>query len=246
MEASNYRPVSLTVVACKILEHIIYSHVMKHLEKHHILTDQQHGFRAKRSTETQLLLTNYDITSELNSKKEVDFAILDFSKAFDKVPHRRLSYKLCYYGITSCLLTWIENFKLTGKAPIQHQLTPVYCRVPWQDHFGFCCISTIFPISWSPTCRLFADDCPIYVPVRDSEGKSSVLQDDLIMLEKWQDDWMMQFNPSKCATMSIATRNPTKRIYDFCGQQLESVDSHPYLGVEMTNSPPYTQLGYSD
>ena len=56
------------------------------------------------------------------------------------------------------------------------------------------------------------------------------------MLEKWQDDWMMQFNPSKCATMSIATRNPTKRIYDFCGQQLESVDSHPYLGVEMTNT----------
>ena len=47
---------------------------------------------------------------------------------------------------------------------------------------------------------------------------------------------MVQFNPSKCATMSIATKNPTKRIYDFCGQQLESVDSHPYLGNKMTNT----------
>ena len=47
---------------------------------------------------------------------------------------------------------------------------------------------------------------------------------------------MMQFNPSKCATMSIATRNPTKPYYNFCGQQLESVASHPYLGVELTNT----------
>ena len=138
---------------------------------------------------------------------------------------------VCSHGLRTSLLAVYNVFWLTGKAPIQHQLTPVYRRVLWQDHFGFSCISTIFPINW-----LFADDCVIYAPVRDSEGKSSFLQDDLIMLEKWQDDWMMQFNPSKCATMSIATRNPTKRIYDFCGQQLESDDSHPYLGVEMTNT----------
>ena len=243
-EASNYRPVSLTVVACKILEHIIHSHVMKHLEKHHILTDQQHGFRAKRSTETQLILTNHDIASELNSKKEVDVAILDFSKAFDKVPHRRLSYKLSYYGITGCLLTWIENF-LIGR--VQHVLVdgqssdpaPVDSGVPQGTVTGplwFLLYIKDLPYQLKSTCRLFADDCLIYALVCDSEGKSSVLQDDLIMLEKWQDDWMMQFNPSKCTTMSIATRNPTKRIYDFCGQQLESVDSHPYLGVEMTNT----------
>ena len=89
-EASNYRPVSLTVITCKILEHIIHSHVMDHLESLNILTDQQHGFRAKRSTETQLILTNHDISKMLDDRKEVDVAVLDFSKAFDKVPHRRL------------------------------------------------------------------------------------------------------------------------------------------------------------
>ncbi len=68
-DPGNYRPVSLTVI-----------------ESFNILTDQQHGFRAKRSTETQLVLTNHDI-GMLNNKKEVDVAILDFSKAFDKVPH---------------------------------------------------------------------------------------------------------------------------------------------------------------
>jgi len=56
-ETSNYRPISLTPVISKFLEHIIHSHIMKHLEQHHILIDHQHGFRAKKSTETQFKLS---------------------------------------------------------------------------------------------------------------------------------------------------------------------------------------------
>ena len=51
---SNYRPVSLTSICCKLLEHIIYSHIFSHLKQHNILCDQQHGFRSGRSCETQL------------------------------------------------------------------------------------------------------------------------------------------------------------------------------------------------
>ena len=113
-EAANYRPISLTSVASKLLEHIIHSHVMKHLEKHNILTDSQHGFRAKRSTETQLIQTIHDICKSLDKKEIVDMAILDFTKAFDKVTHKRLIHKLNYYGITGSIATWIETF-LTGR-----------------------------------------------------------------------------------------------------------------------------------
>ena len=67
-ETSNYRPISLTPVISKLLEHIIHSHIMKHLEQHHILTDHQHGFRAKRSTETQLIQTVHDISKYLDEK----------------------------------------------------------------------------------------------------------------------------------------------------------------------------------
>ena len=80
-EAANYRPISLTSVASKLLEHIIHSHVMKHLELHNILTDSQHGFRDKRSTETQLIQTMHDISKSLDKKETVDMAILDFTKA---------------------------------------------------------------------------------------------------------------------------------------------------------------------
>ena len=106
-EAANYRPISLTSIASKLLEHIIHSHVMKHLEQHNILTYSQHGFRAKRSTETQLIQKIHDISKSLDKKETVDMAILDFTKAFDKVPHKRLIHKLNYYGISGSVATWI-------------------------------------------------------------------------------------------------------------------------------------------
>ena len=111
-DPTNYRPVSLTCVACKVLEHVTHSFVMKHLEKYNVLTDTQHGFRAKRSTVTQLLLTNNDIVKSLNASKSVHAAILDFTKAFDKVPHRRLLIKLNHYGRRGNLLQWFESFLL--------------------------------------------------------------------------------------------------------------------------------------
>ena len=87
----NYRPISLTCIASKVLEHTVHSHVMKHLDWHQIFTDVQHGFRAKRST--------VDLAKTIQDNKSIHAAILDFSKAFDKVPHQRLLRKLEYYGI---------------------------------------------------------------------------------------------------------------------------------------------------
>ena len=72
-----------------MLEHIVVSNIMRHLDSHNILNENQHGFRQKRSCETQLLLTTDDLSKNINSGKQVDMAILDFSKAFDKVSHRR-------------------------------------------------------------------------------------------------------------------------------------------------------------
>ena len=70
-----------------MLEHILVSQIMDHLDRQNILHDNQHGFHAKRSCETQPLMTTDDIAKYLNQGKQVDMGILDFSKAFDKVPH---------------------------------------------------------------------------------------------------------------------------------------------------------------
>ena len=76
--------ISLTRIASKILEHIVHSHVMKHFEHYNILTNCQHGFRSKRSTELQLILTIHDIASSLQQNKSIHAAVLDFSKALMK------------------------------------------------------------------------------------------------------------------------------------------------------------------
>ena len=84
--------------------------VVSHLERNNILTDFQHGFRKCRSCETQLILTIDDLARGLNDKQQIDAVLLDFSKAFDRVPHQRLLLNLKHYGVRGNILSWIEYF----------------------------------------------------------------------------------------------------------------------------------------
>jgi len=91
---ANYRPVSLTSIPCKILEHIVYRDMVAHIEHYELLSDIQHGFRQRRRCETQLALLIEGLASALDRREQIDMIILDFCKAFDKVPHQRLLLKL--------------------------------------------------------------------------------------------------------------------------------------------------------
>ena len=83
---------------------------MAHLESNNILNDTQFEFRSKHSCESQLLLTTTDLAKAIDSKLQAYVGILDFSKAFDKVSHSKLVYKLEFYGITGNILNWIKSF----------------------------------------------------------------------------------------------------------------------------------------
>ena len=96
--ACNYRPVSLTCVSCKLLEHIVCSNIMAHLDEYHLLFDRQHAFRKRHSCETQLTTVINDWVEILDKRGQVDTFILDFEKAFDTPPHE-LNSKLFGYGI---------------------------------------------------------------------------------------------------------------------------------------------------
>ena len=91
------------------MEHIILSHIFKHKAKNNIVINEQHGFRNKLSTITQLINATTDWANTLNNKSQTDI-FLDFSKAFDKISHKFLLSKLHYYGIRNHTLSWIGAF----------------------------------------------------------------------------------------------------------------------------------------
>ena len=108
--AENYRPVSLTSIWCKLLEHILCSQILSHFDQYNVLTKLNHGFRSGFSTETQLLVTLQDLLKSFDKKMQTDVAILDFSKAFDTVPHDKLLYKMNRYDVHGNTLKWLSSF----------------------------------------------------------------------------------------------------------------------------------------
>jgi len=78
-------------------EHIVHCAISNHFDTHNVLSDAQHGFRKRRS---QLILTVDDLAKVFDDKSQMDTILLDFSKAFDKVPHKRLLLKVASHGIT--------------------------------------------------------------------------------------------------------------------------------------------------
>ena len=97
--ACNYRPVFLTCVPCKLLEHIVCSNIMAHLDEYKLLSDRQHAFRKGHSCETQMTTLINNWAKILDNRRQVDTFILDFEKAFDTHPHELLKSKLFSYEI---------------------------------------------------------------------------------------------------------------------------------------------------
>ena len=97
-------------LTCEPLEQVVCSSIHRHLEVHSILIDAQHGFRKRRSCETQLILTVQDLATTVDNRGQTGVTLLDFSKAFDNVAHRRLHHKHEFNGVRDSLNSWIISF----------------------------------------------------------------------------------------------------------------------------------------
>ena len=115
---SNYRPISVTCVTCKIFERVIANKIRHHLTVNNILHPAQHGFTKGRSTFTNLLESLNGWTLYFQDKHQVAIAYTDFSKAFDVVSHKKLFARLSSYGIrgagSGVLLRWLQQL-FTGR-----------------------------------------------------------------------------------------------------------------------------------
>ena len=242
--ACNYRPVSLTCVPCKLLEHIVCSNIMAHLDEYKLLSDRQHAFRKGHSCETQLTTVINDWAKILDNRGQVDTFILDFEKAFDTPPHELLKSKLFGYGIGGKTLKWIDSFLCFRQQRVvvngvKSDWAPVLSGVPQGTVLGpllFSLYINDISSDIESEIRLFADDCVCYREIKD-EKDTMKLQRDIDRLGSWARKWGMRFQPVKCNMMQL-TRKRIKKIhasYTLEGTNLENVESIKYLGVTITS-----------
>ena len=157
----------------------------------------------------------------VDKKQQVDVIIMDFQKAFDKVPHQRLLLKLKRYGIRGKTHKWIESFLTQRKQRVVvdgefSDWVKVESSVPQGTVTGpldFLLFINDLPNGIESSVRLFADDCILYSTVAGPEDVGR-LQRDLDTLTTWQNKWQMAFNAQKCYVMRIShARSPHQFTY---------------------------------
>ena len=206
----NYRPISLTSIPCKLLEHILVSHILTFTEENNILCPAQHGFRRNRSCESQLIGLIDELSDDLENGKQVDILVMDFAKAFDRVCHSLLIHKLSHYGITGQVNTWIKNFLADRRQVVvvdgdTSGSVAVESGVPQGSVLGPCLFLLYIndlPENLTSTARLFADDTLCHNTVSSPKDQQD-LQQDLNQLAEWEQKWQMTFHPNKCESLQL-------------------------------------------
>lgn len=214
-EVNNYRPISITSILCKILEKIIFKHIHNYLFENKIIYKYQSGFQPGDSTTYQLVEIYNTIISSLDKGKDVRFVFCDISKAFDRVLHKGVLYKLKLYGICNQITNWVENYLVERKQKVfldgfSSSLRHTTSGVPQGSVLGpFLFLLYINDMSYdiSNNLRLFADDTSIYVIVdNDTHAVTNSLVSDLDKICKWSDIWAVDFNPSKTNTLILVEK----------------------------------------
>jgi hypothetical protein len=247
-KTTNYRPVTLNSIICKVLESIVQTTITNDLNQNQLLNPCQHGFRSRHTTVTNLLEFIDFITHSLNKHHTAHVIYLDFVKAFDKVPYQLLLLKLKAYGITGKLLDWCESF-LTGR----HQSVligntnsdwfPVKSGVIQGSVLGRTFyLMYINDLLDGLTTKgfLYADDTNIGSSrpnsVSDTTPTDPSLQSGLDYIYQWSTQWGTPINLSKCFAM-VFDRRPitTEPQYHINNVPIPICDHIKNLGVHITN-----------
>ena len=204
----------MTSVCGKVMESIIRSELLHHCELYDLLSTRQHGFRDGRSCTTQLLTVVENWTQSLDNHMPVDCIYLDYRKAFDSVPHRRLLKKLSTFGIQGNTLKWLESFLVGRRQRVRvnsalSDWTEVRSGIPQGSVLGpllFTLFINDLPSVATSTSDLFADDTKVHRPVSTQED-AKTLQDDIDAMHDWSTRWQLPFNDQKCKVVHYGRQN---------------------------------------
>ena len=251
-DINNYRPVSVLPIVSKIFERIIFKHVYNHLHINRLISRHQSGFQPNESTINQLAYMYHEFSEALDKKKDVRIVFCDVSKAFDKVWHLGITFKLKQLGIDDILLNWFCDYLKDRKqrVVIKGQCSDwgdIEAGVPQGSVLGpLLFIVYINDLADVVNCniKLFADDTCLYVKIDDQsqvDEKTRILNSNLSNLSAWADQWLVTFNPAKTKSMIISNKKIVYPDLVFNDTVLENVTCHKHLGLNLSNNLKWTQ-----
>ena len=241
-KADSYRPISLTSCVGKLMERMINTRLVWHLEKNNIFTPEQAGFRQHRSTEDQVTYIAQKIEDGFQDKQQTLTVWIDLEKAFDKVWKDGLRLKLQKSGVTGCMYQWISQYLTSRKARVH--VNGAYSRkktlregVPQ----GGVLSPTLFLVFINDIIgklprkvqgAIYADDLVLWCSEEYLTTANYRLQQALNVLEGWTKQWLVKINAKKTTytvfSLSTKEQKATLRIN---GQTLLAEDNPTYLGV---------------
>ena len=245
-DVSNYRPISLLSAISKVLERIIHKHIFNFFHENNFISSFQSGFVPNDFTVNQLTYMYHSFSKALDEGKEVRAIFCDISKAFDRVWHKGLLYKLERSGISSSLLLWFENYLsnrtqcvvLSGSSS---STVPIMAGVPQGSILGpllFIVYINDIVSEIGSAIRLFADDTTLYVIVDDPQHAAFRLNSDLKKINEWASTWLVTFNPEKTESLLITRKHikPHHPPIFMNNIQIQEVDTHKHLGITFSNN----------
>ena len=212
--SSNYRPVSLLSNIGKIQERIVFKHMYNHLVSNNLLFKYQSGFRPGHSTTFQLIDIFHHICQSFDEKRYSCMVFCDISKAFDKVSHKGLLFKLRQNCIKGNLLAWISNYLSSRKQSVQinsasSSLLSVSAGVPQGSVLGpllFLVYVNDIAANLLNLVGLFANDSSLFFSKTNLRYIEGIIYHDLALISNWAKKWLVDFNPIKTVAILFTLR----------------------------------------
>ena len=246
---ADYRPISLLSCVGKLAERVIKNRLYSFLEGKNLIINEQSGFRNKRGTADNLLFMTQKIQECLIRGIKVCGIFFDISKAFDKVWHSGLIYKLVYLGVPMYIIRFIKSFlsdrsfrvKINEKFSEAH---PITCSVPQGSVLGpllFLVFIGDIPLSNKKSesySALFADDLNTIFFLRNMKKIKKTMKDYLESLVEWLFKWRLKMNASKCCytIFSAAGRSNLELDLRLKGDRIPYNSNPVFLGVTFDES----------
>ncbi len=227
------------------MERIMFKHIYNHLHNQQLVYDRQSGFLPGHSTVYQLIDIYHQICQAFDARQHTCMVFCDISKAFDRVWHKGLLFKLKQFGINGHILNWIENYLTNREQSVSIRSTNsetkyITAGVPQGSVLGpllFLIYVNDITDHLLSIVRLFADDSSLSFSSANTDDLEGIINHDLLIISNWAKQWLVNFNPNKTEAMLFTLRELDRPLnLSFENTSIAFVENHKHLGLTLTNN----------